>query len=58
MTFMYYASYFPIHSWLSQGILYTRTIDILPMSLTSRAWSIATIKVALRAGNGTQVNNM
>ena len=24
----------------------------------SGTWSIATIKVALRAGNGTQVNNM
>ena len=29
-----------------------------PLSLPSGAWSIATIKVALRAENGTQANNM
>ena len=28
------------------------------LNLPSGAWSIPTIKVALRAGNGTQVNNM
>ena len=29
-----------------------------PLSLSSGAWSIATIKVVLRAENGTQANNM
>ena len=42
----------------SDGTTLEQQIFILPLSLPSGAWSIGIIKVALRAGNGTQANKM
>ena len=47
----------PMHSWLV-SIVHLNDRYFKSLSSPSGAWSIATIEVALRAGNGTQANNM